>query len=261
MTDETDPARELAELCRQLSSPARISGHLHLAGQFNVDPWSADFFHILFQIHRRIDELIRLIPELGLDQEHVESSSAALTKLKTGFGNNAMSNQWDWVTTNVITNDLIINISFLSYHVRRVNSYPKLSGEQRDHVLAEAVQLKIWLETHQLEKNDFIRMSLIDGISAFIFRVERMQWLGTGYALDSLKEVVGAYLILERGTVNPTDLPLSAATLQKALKFLKEATSIIKIAKDTTDAVQFLLKVYGAAQLAIQGGRTAGLLT
>lgn len=66
----TDPARELAELCEALRggvSSTSISGEQHLADKFDVDPWSFEFFEIVFT--QRVREVSDIVRELDMDED------------------------------------------------------------------------------------------------------------------------------------------------------------------------------------------------
>ncbi len=133
--------------------------------------------------------------------------------------------------------------------IRPHQSYPKLDDAERDDLLAAVDQLLHWLNEHQLAEQDFIRQALIDGLTRFRFRLARIQWIGWGYTLESLREVIGAYFALERGT--PIDG--SATSAQAALKLVRDLVATVyektKFAKDVIETGEFMLKAYGATTL------------
>ena len=61
MSTLTDPARELADLCTQLTkigpNPNTERGDVFLARALRVSAWSAEFYQIIFIISVRINDL------------------------------------------------------------------------------------------------------------------------------------------------------------------------------------------------------------
>ena len=84
-------------------------------------------------------------------------------------------------------------IKTLSYQIRQKVSYPKLDEDDRKELLAVVSELIEWLKEHQLKEQDFIRQAIVEGLEQFRFRLERFEWLGWGYTLGSLRDVVAAY--------------------------------------------------------------------
>jgi len=141
-------------------------------------------------------------------------------------------------------------------------SYRKLSDAEVDEIFGEVEALRGWLSEHQLAEQDFIRQALLEGLERFLFRLERLSWLGWGYTLESLKEVVAAYMLLERKGIDPSEDPNSAAILQKVDATLKSVYQKVGVVKDVADMGDWLLKLYGAGALIYQSSPAiAGLLT
>lgn len=149
----------------------------------------------------------------------------------------------------------------LSGQVRLLAPTPRLSDDQRNTVVADVEELLIWLNNLQLKDNDFIRQALIDGLMRFKFRLIRLKWVGLGYALHGLREIIGAYLALERGIPTDGSAPDAQAVLKKVSTLIKDVVAKLRILKDAQEIADWALRAYGAAQLAIQVSGVAGLIT
>ncbi|MBI1402710.1 MAG: hypothetical protein GC147_05815 [Porphyrobacter sp.] len=142
-------------------------------------------------------------------------------------------------------------------------SYPEISDEEREEILSEVAQLREWLEQHQVADQDFLRQAMIDGLRQFEFRLSRVRWFGYGYALNSLKDVIGAYFALERGYLDDGSMPIIGATLQKVGEGLKSIYQKAGFAKDAVERTDFIIRAYGAASIYMNAhsGGVTGLLT
>ncbi|AHE52826.1 hypothetical protein NX02_05435 [Sphingomonas sanxanigenens DSM 19645 = NX02] len=99
-----------------------------------------------------------------------------------------------------------------------------------------------WLRGIQLKDRDFIRGSLIDGLERFEFRLRHIHWFGWDYAAASLREVIAAYLVLEK--VTPTlSNPDAEAVLMKIGGFFKRMDGIVSGAKDIHEKADWVLQV------------------
>jgi hypothetical protein len=152
-------------------------------------------------------------------------------------------------------------IKMLSAMVRQKVSYPKLSNDELTELLGQIDDLTTWLEEHQTKEQDFIRQAILDGVRQFRFRLERIGWFGWGYTLESLRDVIGAYMALERGLPAQGVDPVAEAVLKKVGAFVKDFYEKTKFAKDVVDTGDFMLRAYGAVSLLAHGGSVAGLLT
>lgn len=152
-------------------------------------------------------------------------------------------------------------LKMCSAYLRGHVSYPDLTAEEQAEIIKVAEGLLETLREHQLEENDFIRQALIEGIEAFVFRIERLQWLGWGYSLESLKSVVLAYVALDTGIADQNVTPIAAAMQRKLKAGLKSIFRSVGLAKDVVDRADFALKAYGAFMMAVQAqGGIAGLI-
>jgi hypothetical protein len=245
----TDPARELFDLCQRLSEQSNRTGDDFLAAKFGVEGWSAAFFEINFAILERVEELKVMIADLPLDDDIRDQNVSQLNVLASAFGPNGHRNQWTHSISNYLTPATLGPLSLLSGMIRPYRSYPKLDDAERDDLLATVDQLLEWLKEHQLAEQDFVRQALIDGVTRFRFRLARIQWIGWGYTLDSLREVIGAYFALEHGTPTDGSDTSAQATLKLVGDFVAAVYEKTKFAKEVVETGDFMLKAYGATTL------------
>ena len=145
--------------------------------------------------------------------------------------------------------------------IRSKVSYPKLDEDELNDVMDAVSEFLTWLTEHQLANQDFIRQAIIDGMRQFQFRVNKIKWTGWGYTIQSLKDVIAAYKMLEGAVPNPSTAPDAEAVLKKGAKFFVRVFETIGVAKGTVEKADFLLRAYGAIGLIQHGTTVAGLLT
>lgn len=263
MTEVTDPAEEFAFLCRALHGSPNKSGADWLAQRFNTEPWTHEFYQVLFAIIERGYYLIDLVGRLP-ETEHISDQvTSNLLTILEAFNAQGLGANWNNTSARHLGPEHVSPILVLSAIIRPHVSYPKLGVEEQKEVLACVDELLVWLTDHQLVEQDFLREAMINGLKQFRFRLERLEWLGSGYAIESLKEVIGAYFALERGHVDDGSMPIVSATLKKVAEGLQDIYSKVGVAKEATDKADFLLKAYGAASLYAHAnaGGIVGLLT
>lgn len=248
----TDPASELARLLDSLNGNTGVSGSRYLAQNFNVEEESFEFYQIIFSIIKRIEDLKILIRNLEGFEHLQQDMENHLNALKNGFTASSLQNQWDRWGTGHINPTNIQPIKVASAFIRTYISYPNLNDEEREEVIGIAEEMLQWLRSHQIEDNDFIRQAIIDGLEAFVFRMQRLKWLGWGYSVESLRSVVTAYFALERGFVDDASMPSTEATLKKLYAGLAKVFEAVGVAKEFVECSNFILKAYGALTLSIQ---------
>jgi len=251
----TDPARDLADLCIALRGVnPNIQGFQAIAELFGVAPWSADFYELVFAISKRMNGLQSVISNISeLDSDLKSQAVDHLEVIKQAFSQGGLNSTWSHSIQHYISLEHVNPIKMLSPSVRAVQPYPKLNAEEQAELLSVVDELLIWLRDFQIKEQDFIRQVIIDGLEQFRFRVERVSWIGWGYTLESLREVIGAYLALERG-LDPHAAPDGGAVLKKVEAGLKFVFDKVGLAKDTTEKVQWLIEGYkNISALAIAG--------
>lgn len=130
--------------------------------------------------------------------------------------------------------------------------YQKPTPEDIEAIRADAEDLLTWLKEHQAEENDFIRACLIEGVQKFIFRLDKFRWVGWAYAIESLREIVGAYLALESGC-DPESMPQTKAILQKVSAKLLRAMEIVSKGREVKDDAEFLIAAFRAGTPVVTG--------
>lgn len=247
----TDPARELVELCEAVYPliEQHKLGEDHLAARFGVAAWSKQFYQIIFTVSERVDLLANIIGELDIDEDFRTDIQAHVRDILVAFTGPALRNHWEADGQKRVSPKNVQPLKAVSGLVRARVGYKKLSEEEVASTLVQVTQLIDWLQEHQISEQDFIRQALIDGLSQFRFRLEKVRWLGWGYALDSLREIVAAYVMLERTGVSAENNPDATAVMKLVGGFLKNVYERIQVAKGVVDSGDFLLKVYGAGAL------------
>ncbi|GAA0654256.1 hypothetical protein GCM10009424_35110 [Sphingomonas ursincola] len=257
----TDPARELVFTLEQLADLHNQKLDRKIAQVAKVEEWSADFFKVIFYLIDRFDLLAREIEELDLDDDIKDDALRSIATMRSVFSSKSMLSQTTEQTNPRITGANATVLKMLSAQVRKRVFWHKLSNEERDSVLHDVDTLVSWLSDFQTEEKDFIRQALIDGLKEFRFRLERLHWFGSGYPIESLREVIHAYLALEGARSLSGEDEISSAILKRTSGFLKKIFDIIDVAKDNTERADWILRAYGAVSALSDGTATiSGLL-
>ena len=257
----TDPAKELAELCEKLSTNSGKRGDDHIAAMLGVEPWSREFYQIIFQIIERIDLISGILGKLEIDDDLKNDAGQNLRRIKSAFNRESLHSSWDARGRACLGRENTGPIKMLSVPVRAVVSYPKLSQAEIDDVLEQVEKLLVWLRDQQLKEHDFVRQSIIEGLEHFEFRLSRINWLGWGYTVEALREVVSAYLILQGMVPQVGNNPVEEVILKKLGGLLKNIYSYAKATKEGFEAADFFLRMYGAYSISTQATQDiAGLI-
>jgi len=257
----TDPARELVELLENIEFTSNRTGADHIARTMGVEAWSVEFHEILASIINRLELLRTIIRSLDMDQDFKDQVIGNVNSLQSGFDGGSLVSRWDQRgTVHFITATNIAAIKSLSPLVRSKIKYPKLTDEEIGELVGLTDTLEEWLNERQLSEHDFIRQAILDGIKSFKFRLQRLRWLGWGYTVQSLRDVIGAYLALERGTTSKSN-PDAEAVLKKVAAWVRKVSETANVIQEKVDNVGLMLKAYGAYSLVVSGQATvAGLI-
>lgn len=257
---KTDPAREFADTCAKLCAPKKEKGEQVLAELFGVEAWSTPFFDIVAALSRRGDEIVQIIETLDLDDDHRAELISDVRQIQRAFSPAGLQNVWENSVKIYLAPQYIGPIKALSSSIRPRISYPKLSVEEIAELKAVISDLLGWLREHQLHEQDFIRQALIDGLDQFSLRLDRLEWVGWGYTLQSLQEVINAYLTLQRGFPDPAVSPSAEAMLKKAEVTLRTVLDKVDLVKKTFEAGDWVLKALGVMSIVHAPHVIAGLL-
>jgi len=248
MTTLTDPAKELVEVCELLAVTGRGRGDEFLASKFAVEAWSLEFYRIIFCIIDRIEHVREIIQHIGLDDDTINDAGAHLDQIKSAFNKESAVNEWNSTGLKAVSRANSSPIKMLSKSIRDIESYPKLSDKEAVELLELCSDLIEWLKENSVASHDFIRISLISGLEQFRFRLSKLRWVGWSYTAQSLREVVGACMALDRGMPeNRLLAPDAEAVLAKTKALLGRVFEIVGVARETTDRVEFLVRAYGYA--------------
>jgi len=262
MSTITDPARELSDLVRGLNINTDALFAEGLSELFGVEAWSSEFYQIIFAISHRVDELASITDTLRLDDDQRQEAKEGLRTIQMAFRPEGLLNVFNHSQRMYLSPEQIKPLSLLSAVIRPIRSYPKLDENEKADILAMVSDLLGWLEDRQLSEQDFIRQSLVEGLKQLKFRLERITWLGWGYTLQSLRDVIAAYFALERGFPRANENTSAHAMMKMLGDFVRDFFRKAGFAKDTIETGDFMLKFYGTVQLALAGQTTiAGLLS
>ncbi len=260
MPTQTDPARELSDLIRSITIPSNQRLDDGLAILFGVTTWSSEFYQIIFTISSRIDELISLTDRLALDEDHKAEIAQGLRTIQQAFGPAGLQNAFSHSQQHFFSPATVAPLSVLSGLVRPLRPYPKLDDGEVAELLAMTDELLDWLNEHQLSEQDFIRQALIEGLQQVQYRLRCIRWLGWGYTVQGLRDVIAAYFALERGVPQDGTNPPAEAMLKHVGKFVRGFFEKAGFAKDVIESGDFMLRAYGAVQLSIAGKITVSAL-
>ncbi len=258
----TDPARELAATLELLGADPNEGLDDRIAKAARVEHWSADFFRVVFELVARFALLEREINALALDDDIRADALRSLKIMEGAFTNKSFLNQNTGNVRPLIVGANPTILKMLSPQIRDRISYHLFTAEERSEILGEVRELIGWLENVQSEEKDFVREALIHGLKDFEFRLDRLEWFGTGYSIDSLRAVIHAYMALEgAGIQSENGQELMDAILAKTKAFMLKVLNTIDVAKDTTERADWALRAYGAISALSDGSSTvAGLL-
>ncbi|HBY43108.1 MAG TPA: hypothetical protein DEH03_05380 [Brevundimonas sp.] len=232
-----------------------MAGETFLAEKFGVQPWSKDFFQILFVIAERCALLQSIVETLEIDDDYRAGLVANIADIMEAFSSGSTRNPWQNYGYTKVGEVNVGPLKAISGLVRQQVAYRKLSDDEIAELEEQVAALLTWLQEHQLAEQDFIRQSLMEGLEHMRFRMARLTWLGWGYTLESLREVIAAYMLLERSGVDPTQNPEAAAMLQKVGAVIKTLYEKVSAAKSVAETGDWLVRAYGAGSLMYHTGK------
>lgn len=252
---KTDPAKEIADFCDAIATGGSTKGDTHLATAFNVRPWSAEFLLILNAFVDRTELVISIIDRLDVDDDQREEMRKHARTLQGLCSMKVLGATWNssdgglpLVRDSSPSRAAMIS---LSAAIRPLVWYPLLEEQERLDVLAQVEMVIGKLDELQLSDRDFIRQALIDGLRQFHFRLSRLKWLGWGYTIAGLRDVITAYLALERDFPDANENTSAAAAM-------KWTQSLFQVLWKYTGYAADAQSRYDVAALAFNTARIAG---
>lgn len=257
----TDPARELVETLALLSDEPNEKIVARLNRGAGVEPWSSSLFAIIFEIINRTDLVISEVRKLPLDEDVMEDAIRSLRAIRSVFANPKVLDQDVNQLRVTVTGANATVLKMLSSQIRENVSYHKISQDEKVQILQDVNDLHAWLVDLQSEEKSFIRQSLIEGLERFIFRLERLEWVGSGYVLEGLRDVIHAYLALEGANISDDGGDeLQKAILAKCKAAVVRTLTVLDIFKEQTDRADWALRAYGAVSVLADGSSTVTAL-
>lgn len=240
-----------------------MQGDAFLAEAFEVDPWSSEFFQIVSSIGQRIVALSSILDNLNGNPVVIRGAQDHLFQINQAFHLNSFTRPWIGTGQKFVGPEHSSPIRMLSMAMPAEYRYPKLTGEEALELIQLVDQLLEWLKEHQLNERDFIRESLIEGLENFLFRLNKLHWFGWGYSIESLRDVILAYVTLERGLDEAAN-PDASALLRKTASTLQKIFAYAGVVKEAFETSDWLI---GAARIVLKTGTgpavgyVAGFLT
>jgi hypothetical protein len=257
----TDPAKELAETLNLLAAEPNMAVADRIASSARVDIWTPDFFRVFFELMSRIDLVSSKIKDLPMDEDIREDALRSVADIKSVFSNSQILSQSNGDIRKRLTGSNATVLKMLSMMIREKISYPLLDRETRTEVLRDCSELRNWLVEVQSDEKDFVRQALIEGLESFIFRLERLEWLGHGFVLDGLKSVIHAYLSVQGArSIDDGGAELQDAILAKAKSVIVRALTAFDLVKDNAERADWALRAYGAVSALADGSATVTAL-
>lgn len=259
-----DAASEFANLCERLASPSRENGAKTLATHFGVNHGSEEFFRLLACVHKRIDQLVSFVeavPTLQIDYKR--AAIGRVNNLRNAFTIDCLTRQWNDGAggASFLQDANIFPLKMLSSEIGKIASYPKLSPEEIEGALSHVREIQAWLVTQELSEQDFIRQLILEGLNEFRFRLEKLEWVGLGFALESFKDVIAGYLILEGKEPTVIESPDAMALLAKVGAAIRSISSSIGLVKDATEKASFMITALKACATVAQNPTAVGVLS
>lgn len=147
-------------------------------------------------------------------------------------------------------------------YLRPRYGYAALSEDEIGQVIVDVKDLLEWLKTIELTESDFVRSALIEGLTFFLLKIEKVGFYGWRETFTSLREVIAAYMALERGAPDEGVSPPYEAIVKKSGVLIKGIYDKIKLGKEVQELADWALRGYGALSVIGQASHPiAGLLT
>lgn len=197
MAITTDPANELAAVCKRLAKPDKQAGSTALGSLFGYAGFSTGYYRIISSIMQRADQVEEVVANSRMDPEHKTLASDTLADFKTLFSSTYLNQAWS-NGGSAKASSLVQAITFLSPTVRSYVKYPSLDEDEVKQVLVEIDEYLRLLRSNKENELAFVRRSIEDSLHELIFRLTNLGWLGADYTLEGLRQVNDAYHLMER---------------------------------------------------------------
>jgi len=199
MAITTDPANELAAVCKRLSHTGRQVGAVALGTLFGFEGYSTGYYRIISSIMQRADQVEEVVANSHMDPEHKVLAAETLREFKSLFSSTYLNQAWNNGGSSKAAS-LVQAITFLSPTVRSYVQYPSLDEDEVRAILVEIDEYLRLLRSNSEGELAFVRRSIEDSLQELVFRLTNLGWLGADYTLEGLRQVNDAYHLMERGT-------------------------------------------------------------
>jgi hypothetical protein len=190
MASVTDPARELAEIAAKFDVGSSLRADQVITSSTGFQAWSTQFHQLVASIHERADLVGRMLPRSGLDPDLVDDALRDITEFKRGFQPSAIGQASNHSgSTAAIMRMQGRPMQYLSIAVRQFESYPRYTQEEAIELVALIDEYLEHLSVHG-DSLAFVLSAIREGLAALRFRLANVTWVGSGYALQSLRDVM-----------------------------------------------------------------------
>lgn len=264
MSEEyTNLASFYAGVCQKLAKPSPLErGDAYLAKKFGTTAWSPDFYKLLSGIILQSVKLNTLFERTDLSNDLKRRAIKHNNNTIRAFSASALTSKWatSGMGMKALSKENTTAIAFCADHVGKISSYKKLKDDEIASLMANIGDLTTWLAEHEKFEADFIRQALIEGLSELEFRLKYVEWLGWSYASESLREVVSAYMALDRGIPPDARDPQLEALFLKMNGFLSRTWDVLGTTRDGFDRIDVAVRIYALAHMVSDVQTISGLL-
>jgi hypothetical protein len=246
MPDRTDLSQELHHLCAKLIHVGNVneSTDAVLANVFNVEPWSSEFFEIVFIVTDKIELLIKI-----LSSEYYEKKLNALSRpkyinnlnlIKSMFDKNGIYSNWNSIIVNILTENTIDSVLAVSDSLNDSDKIFKLTHSEIFSLISMSDKIKSQLLKMENSKNKFFVDSIMVGLEKFLFRLDRIGYLGIVSTLESFSELLKQIIILENICTNSSEnLIFDRNVIEKISTTFKGMAQLLIKGKEVGETVIF----------------------
>lgn len=263
MVATTNAALELAELCETLRTYSdQALGEQVFAQHFRVKLQSSEFYQTVFVVIHRFEQLQFIVNQLDIYDSLKQEAIGHINTIKRAFERDGLQNSWNVSKNNFLAPAVVGPIKFLSPALNPRFSHVSLDDNEIKVLLDDVDQLISWLIDHQLQEQDFFRAAIIEGLYLFRFRLDRVRWLGWGYSLVALRDVIQAYLALNGIITDRNNRPDAGGMLMKLSAVIGRVCRAVRIAREVSETGEFLVDAYGKiSELTREAPNIAGLIS
>ena len=246
MASKTDPAKEIAAICKALSTATSVSGEKFMSELFEFEPSSTNFFRVVSTIMRRIDQVDKIVRQSDLEEDHIELASEVLLDFRSIFRISTLGSAWNNSASGAaIAKKNHTGLSLLSSTVKKYRSYPILDDAEKEYAIGTIEDYLTHLDRSHDPDIFTIQSAVKDGLEEYVFCLRNIKWFGAEYAIGSLNKVNAAYLAIERGI--PSDNMEIIEDFQSLKRILSFVNGKLSEVREYSDNAKMLWDIYSSS--------------